>query len=233
MLLKKNYQNDIRQHRLFNRMSDESFHEVMLHSDLLFFKKNKLVFEYNSKADHFYLVRSGKIVIFQNSESGKEKIIDIYEPGEVFAESLLFSENPYYGLNARAIINTELYCFDAKTYKAQLKQSSELCFTLMTELSNRISIQNKEIVELSIYDAQYRLVNYLLKKCCWDDQKSCNSSVILSTTKALLASRLSITSETFSRVLGTLKKQGLITIKHETITINKPSKLRNLIEHCN
>lgn len=214
-------------------MSDESFHEIMQHSDKLCLKKNKLVFEYNSRVDHFYLVRSGQIVVFQDSSNGKEKIINIYESGDVFAESLLFSKNKYYGLNARAITDTELYCFDAKTYKAQLKQSSELCFTLMTELSNRISLQTQEIVELSIYDAQYRLVNYLLKKCCGDDHKACNSIVILSTTKTLLASRLSITSETFSRVLGTLKKQGLITIKHETITINKPRKLRDLIEHSN
>ena len=99
----------------------------------------------------------------------------------------------------------------------------------MSELSQRINRKNQEIIELSLYDAQYRLINYLLKKCCKDGQESCQSIVKLSTTKSVLASRLSITSETLSRIFGILKNQGIISIEHEIISINEPKKLRNLI----
>jgi CRP/FNR family transcriptional regulator, dissimilatory nitrate respiration regulator len=225
------FQHEIRQHWLFKDMPDESFQNVMQFSGLLSLKKCQELFKSDFEANHFYLVRSGQMVLFQVSVEGKEKVVDIYESGEVFAETALFSNDKYYSFNARAALNTELFYIDVQTFKIQLKQSTDLCFSMMSELSRRLKMKTHEIIELSIYNAQYRLVNYLLRKCCKKSDQSCQPIVILSTTKALLASRLSITSETFSRTLSHLKKLGLITIKDETIILNDPQKLRALIGH--
>lgn len=231
MHLKSLYQQEIREHRLFKAMSDANFQKLIKHCGLLRLKRNETLLQGQGteQANYFYLVRNGQIDLFQNSPDGKEKITDIYESGQLFAESRIFSEDKYYSVNAKAIFDSQVFYFHAQHYKEQLKQSTELCFSIMTHMNNHIKSQTQEIIALTIYDAQYRLINYLLTKCCAGNIKNCRQVVILSTSKAILASSLSISSETFSRLLTKLKNQGLIMIDNETITLKEPDKLKAII----
>ncbi len=223
---------EIRQHHLFKRFSGVSFERILQHSGLLSLSKNEILFECGLEASHFFLIRSGQIIFFQTSSIGNEKIVGIFESGQIFAEAIMFTEDQCYPVNARATCDTELFYFNAQEFKTQLRKSSELCFSMMSEISSRLNAQTQEIIELSIYDAQHRLVRYLLEKSCKKNNQSSRPVVILSTTKYLLASRLSITPETLSRTLARLKKQGLIKIKDDVIILIEPQKLRALIGYC-
>lgn len=229
MALSSLFYMEIRQNPLFNRLSDDCFQLILRHSGLLTLNKNELLFECGATANRFFMIRSGQIALFQVSTDGYEKIVDIIETGQIFAEAILFTHERRYPINARAVCGTELFYFDAQSFKGQLLQSSDLCMFMMAEMSSRLTAQTHEIVQLSIYDAQYRLINYLLEKSCKNKTLSCKPVVVLSATKSLLASRLSITPETFSRILARLKKQGLITIEDDTIILNDCQKLRHLI----
>ena len=232
MLIKTKHHREIRSHHIFQSIPEENLDNILTRCGVISFKGNELIFSKNNLAEFFYLIRSGQVVTFDESSVGKEKIINIFESGELFAENILFSRDQKYEFSARAVIDTELYYFDAMNFKSSLLQSKniDLCFTLLSEFSKHISSQTQEIVQLSINGAQHRLISYLLKKCCGGGNQCCSGVVTLTTTKTILASRLSITSETLSRVLCALKKQGLITINNETITILNPQSFRSLIE---
>ncbi len=232
MALNSLFYKEVRAHHLFKCLSDECFHVVSKNSGLISLKKNETLYECGVDATHFFLIRKGQITLSQTSLDGNEKIVNIFESGETFAESSMFSDSHCYPVNARATCNTDLFYFDSEIFKSQLYNSSESCFSLMTDMSNRLKAQTQEIIELSIHDAQYRLVNYLLEKCCEHNDQCCQAVVKLSTTKTLLASRLSITPETFSRLLARLKKQALISIKDDVITLINPVELRKLVGYC-
>ena len=223
---------EIQQHSLFSCLPGDVCKRALQNSGLITLMKNEILFECGFEARHFFLIRTGQIIFFQVSENGNEKIINIFEPGQSFAEEIMFLDQQRYPVNARATCETELFYFNNQQFKTLLQHSNDLCFTMLSKMSNRLKSQTQEIVELSIYDAQHRLVRYLLEKSCKENIQSCQPVVILSTTKSLLASRLSITPETFSRVLTRLKNQGLINIKDDAITLNNPKKLIDLIGHC-
>jgi CRP-like cAMP-binding protein len=226
------YYQEIQQHRLFQHLPESSIKFILQNSGLISLKKNELLYECGFKAEHFFFVHRGQITLFQISSMGNEKIIDILEENQVFAETIMFSNSQRYPTNARATTQAELFYFNLDAFKQQMHQSNELCFSMMAEMSQRLNAQTQEIIELSIYDAQHRLVRYLLEKSCQGNYQSCQPVVVLSTTKSLLASRLSITPETFSRVLSRLKKQGLISIDDVTITLNEPQKLKDIVGEC-
>ena len=232
MLIDNNHHREIRNHHLFQSIPEQIFNNILMHCGLMSFKCHELIFAKDDEAEFFYLIRSGQVVTFDESSVGKEKIINIFEPGNIFSENILFNKEQRYEYSARTMIETELYYFDALSFKSLLLKSNDikLCINLLSEFSRQISSQTQEIVQLSINSAQYRLISYLLKKCCGEGSQCCRGVVNLTTTKTILASRLSITSETLSRVLGSLKKQGLIAINNETITILQPDTLRQLIE---
>lgn len=229
MALNSLFYQEVRNHQLFHTLPDESFQLVSEHSGLVSLKKNEILFECGYDASYFFLVRTGQMTLFQTSFDGNEKILELFEPGQTFAETCMFSETECYPVNARATCDTDLFYFESETFKSQMHSSIDSCFSMMAIMSNHLKAQTQEIVELSIHDAQYRLVNYLLEKSCDQNDRFCQPIVKLSTTKSLLASRLSITPETFSRILARLKKGGLITIKEDVIVLIKPQNLRELV----
>ena len=232
MALNYLFHKEVRANPLFNSLPDECFQEVVQDSGLVSIKKNEILFECGYEANYFFLVRTGQITLFQTSFDGNEKIVNIFESGEIFAETCMFVKSNCYPVNAKASCNTELFYFDSNTFKSQLQYSKDTCFLMMADMSNRLKNQTQEIIELSIHDAQYRLVNYLLNKCRDQNDQFCQGVVKLSMTKSLLASRLSITPETFSRILRRLRKLNLITIKGDEIVLTDPAGLRKLIGFC-
>lgn len=226
MSISKLFQQEIRQHYLFRRLSDEAFSQLLAHSHLTSIKKNETLFKQGDSASRFYLVRNGQIMLYQVSPEGNEKVVDIIGPGQTFAEAVMFMEGSRYPVNAKATFDSELFYFNNDLFIEQLQQSSSLCFALMADMSIRLKSLLTEISELTIYNAKHRLISYLLGHISdRDDQPT----VRLNATKSMIASRLSITPETFSRILSTLKKDGLIHIEDEIITLIHPDKLKEII----
>lgn len=226
MSISKLFQQELRQHYLFRRLSDESFTSILQQSSLTSLKRHEILFEQGDKATRFFLVRSGQIMLFQSSSEGNEKIVDIVGPGQTFAEAVMFMEGNRFPVNARASSNTELFYFGNKAFIEQLHNSNTLCFAMMADMSTRLKGLLTEIGELTIYNAKHRLISYLLGHI--NDLKE-QPTVKLTATKSMIASKLSITPETFSRIMSKLKKEELIAIEDEVITLLQPDKLKELI----
>ena len=226
MSISKLFQQELRQHYLFRRLPDEAFNSILNHSNLTSLKRNEILFEQGDEASRFFLVRSGQIMLYQTSPEGNEKVVDIVGPGQTFAEAVMFMEGNRYPVNARSTSNTELFYFDNGAFTEQLQKSNTLCFAMMADMSTRLKGLLTEISELTIYNAKHRLISYLLGHI--NDLQD-QPTVKLTATKSMIASKLSITPETFSRILSKLKKEGLISIEDETITLTEPEKLKEII----
>ena len=226
MSISKLFQQELRQHYLFRRLPDDAFASILAQSNLTSLKRNESLFEQGDEAKRFFLVRNGQIMLYQVSPEGNEKVVDIIGPGQTFAEAVMFMEGHRYPVNARATTSTELFYFDNALFIEQLQKSNTLCFAMMADMSTRLKGLLTEISELTIYNAKHRLISYLLGHI--NDLQD-QPTVKLTATKSMIASRLSITPETFSRILSKLKKEGLISIEDETITLMQPEKLKEII----
>lgn len=226
MTLNSDHFHEIKQHCLFKSLPDDSVDTLSNHSGLITLKKNELLFEYGSRANLFFLIRHGQISLSQTSSDGHEKIVDIFTSRQTFGETMIFVEDEHHLTSARAISDSEVFYFDIQAFKQQLCHSHESCCSLIMNMSKRVNDLTQEIIDISIYNAQYRLISYLMKNICKHEEYPV---VVLSSTKSQLASRLSITPETFSRVLARLKKEQLIDLQEETIVLKQYHKLKELI----
>lgn len=84
-----------------------------------------------------------------------------------------------------------------------------------------------EVDRLTLHNATYRLVDYLLSHISKDNNDP--TGVSLAAPKHVIASRLSIKPETLSRTLKDLSKQGLINLDGGQIELVDIEKLRQLI----
>ncbi len=219
---------DLRSCVLFSHLDDRQFriaeglaHEVKLQDGQLFFQAG-------DPASRFFLVLEGQIKLSRLSLQGQEKVIEIIPSGETFAEALMFGERPAYPVNATAIGATRLLSFDSAAYLELLRGSTESCFRLMADMSQRLKHLITEIEVLSLQNAAYRLANFLWKR--WESERPADGFIELRVPKGVIASRLSVTPETLSRTLHGFTEQGLIRVDGHRIQIVNPQGLQEVAD---
>ena len=186
------------------------------------------LFEAGMPADKFYLVQKGQIKLYRLSMDGNEKVIELTKPNHTFAEALMFMEEPSYPVSAMAMGEVELLAFENKAFLALLRKSVDTCFRLMGDMTMRLHHLIKEIDDLSLQTASGRVAGFLCSKLMEADEMHIEFD--LDTPKGVLASRLSVKPETFSRILHTFTDQGLIRVSGAHIEVLDPDRLREKAE---
>ena len=212
---------------LFQALDEKQFKIVLKSSHVLSMAAKSTLFEKGSTASHFYLLKSGQIKLFCLSEEGDEKVIEIINPSETFAEAIMFMPKLIYPVSAETLKNSEVYSFDMKIFRGLLESSKETCFRLLATMGKQLHSRISDINNLTLHNGTYRLVVYLLDQLPKD--AIALSDIHLDTTKVIIASRLSIKPETFSRILLRLSKQGLIKVHGNDITLLDVDGLRDLL----
>lgn len=215
----------LRQHYLFSSIEDRLFEQMMQRLKQIRLKAGEILFQQEEPAVHFYFLQSGQIKLTRISPAGQEKVIEVITGGQVFAEAVMFMERADFPVNAQAITDCEVYSIPNNIYRSILEQNSEYCFRLLADLSMRLHNQLQELDHLAQQNASYRLVRYLINQLPAD----CDNRVELELPipKQVLASRLSIKPESFSRLLSVLSAQGVISVSKSHIVINNVDRLRH------
>ncbi len=216
-----------RQCCLFSGLSVEQMTKVHQHGRRQQLEKGRRLFTPNDLANSFYLLSSGQIKLCSLSPQGQEKVFEVVQAGDTFAEALMFMpEVSHYPVYAEAIEDSEVFAFDNQFFKALLAQSVETCFSLLACMSRRTHRMFQEVERLTLHNATYRLINYLLQHA--DKSTRSGASVHLSITKTVLASRLSIQLPSLSRILARLHQDGLIEVQGQEIRLVNIDGLRSL-----
>lgn len=217
----------LRQHHLLSGLSDEQLDTIRKTLRQINLADGEHLFEQGDVADRFYQVVSGQIKLYRVSLEGNERVIEVMQPGKTFAEAVIFMEKRAYPLNAQALGDTELLAFDSKVFLKILEDSPAACFRLLADMSQRLHMRLNEIDYLTLQNASFRLVHYLLQQIPACSQDDIEVEIHLNTSKSIIASRLSIQPETFSRILKNLSTRELITVKGKSIMLNDVPALRD------
>lgn len=185
----------------------------------------QLLFSQGDPAQRFYLLLKGQVQLFRLAPDGAEKVIEIISPGQTFAEALMFLNAPRYPVGASALCTSELIGIDARDFSRMLHASVETCFLLLGTLSQRLHGLIGEIDNLTLHTATSRVARYLLTKLPAGQQ-----TLELDVRKGVLASRLSVQPETFSRVFKSLSERGIVRVQGILVTILDPAALRVIAE---
>ena len=157
----------------------------------------------------------------------EKKVIDIVTPGHTFGEALMFLETPHFPVGAEALQLSEVISIDALDFADMLKGSVETCFLLMGDMSQRLRGRLREIDELSLHSATCRVAAYMVKHA-----PPGTDSFELPVAKQIVASRLSVKPETFSRIIKNLSGSGVIQVAGSRVTIKDREALNATAEVC-
>jgi len=220
---------ELRRAYLFADMPDQHLQTLIQGMHEVHLNPGDVLFRHGQPAERFFFLRDGLVKLFRLSPEGDEKIIEIMQPGQTFAEAVMFmGPQGRYPVNAEAVNESRLYTFDQKTFLGLLHESSDACFGLLASMSRRLHMLVNQIESLTLQNATYRLVAYLLEQIPRDVKTA--PDVQLTTPKGVIASRLAIQPETLSRILAKLRQGGLIEVQGNHITVRDVQALRRLVQ---
>ena len=175
---------------------------------------NITIFSENETAIGFYFVVSGSIKIFKLSPEGKEHVLHICKPGDLFAEAAMFSGKAYPAY-AETITGSELLFFPKKDFLGLVKRNPDISIKMLGSLSIKLREFSSMIEDLSLKDVPARLAKYLLDHSIHIG----NRSFKLEIKKTDLALKLGTVIETLSRTFSKFKKENIIASERNKITI--------------
>jgi len=212
---------------LFAQLDSNQLDRVAQRAARIRIAEGESVFEQGDPFERFYLVVSGQIKLYRLSPAGNEKVIEVISQGSTFAEALMFLDRPRYPVGAQALSTSELISIDARDFADMLKDSVETCFLLLGDMSQRLRGLLREIDELSLHSATCRLAAALLQIA-----PEAGHSFELPIAKQVLASRLSITPETLSRIIKNLTGRRIIAVTGSKVEILDRDALQIAADVC-
>lgn len=206
----------LRQSPLLQALSVEQFNTVISRARLHTLQDGCFLFRQGDPLKELYVCTSGCIKLFRLTPNGDEKIIEIIPAGNSFAEGALFMQGGCYPVHAVALKQTDVVGINAKLYIDILHSSNELCIHMLGLVSTRVHWLLNEVERLTLHNATFRLVAFLLEV---RDCGFTGNNICFDAPKHVIASRLSIKPETFSRILKRLSERQLIQVHDQYIEL--------------
>lgn len=194
---------------IFNHLEPEQMDEIMAAARSVLYKKGELIYQAGEQSDSLYIVNKGKIRIYRLSESGKEQLLRILNPGEFTGELALFNEGVHENF-AEAMVETQVCLIKRLELQALLLKYPSISLKVLTEFSKRLEQSEKQTARFATEKVETRLALFLAE--CLDLDVS-STEIKLPMSKKDLASYLGTTPETISRKLTDFETAGLIKQK--------------------
>jgi CRP/FNR family transcriptional regulator len=184
---------------------------------------NEEIFAEGDQASFLPLVLSGKVKMLHFLEPGKEVIVGIFEPGEMFALPPVFDGGKY-PATAIAMEETELLCLGRDKFLRILEGSSEFSFAVIGWMSAMLREKTATIQNLATSSPEHRVGSILLKLAEKDaaDPK-------ISLRRQDIARMAGLTTETTIRAVRKLANKDLVQIIHGKIYIDRIEPLRRYL----
>ncbi|WP_186579927.1 Crp/Fnr family transcriptional regulator [Aquibacillus kalidii] len=195
---------------IFNHLEVEQMDEIMKTVQAASFKKGEIIYQAEDPSDSLYIVNQGKIRIYRLSDSGKEQLVRILNPGDFTGEHALFSESMHESY-AEAMVDTSVCVIRRLDLQDFLLKYPSISLKILEEFASRLKQSEKQTAQFATEKVETRIALFLAE--CYDQEKSSTGTFILPMSKKDLASYLGTTPETISRKLADLEEQGYIKRK--------------------
>ena len=174
-------------------------------------KKRETLFLEGHEASSMYLLVSGSVQLFKNSSDGREIVIKVVRPGEIFGEVILFEEREF-PVNATALAEGLVLALP-KMQISCLLESEEFRNDFIAMLMKKQRYLTERILYLTLHDVEERFLGFL------QEQGGKSLEYRLSLSKKDIASAIATTPETLSRLILRMKNEGVLQWERHSLKL--------------
>jgi CRP-like cAMP-binding protein len=182
------------------------------------YRRSQVLFFEGGTAEHLFALRAGLVKMVKPLQNGKERIVRVLLPGEIFGLEALSEAT--YPLTGVVLQDSDICAVSRQEFLAFLRANSDIALELIRVLVGEMALIRGQITSLSFKDARMRLATFLLSLLPPDGALStgaCSLTLPLSTQE--IGEVLELSSETVSRAWGRLRREGLVEKRGRHVVI--------------
>jgi CRP/FNR family transcriptional regulator len=176
-------------------------------------RKREMLFLEGETGHSMYLMAQGAVQLFKTSADGKEVVIKLVRPGEIFGEVVLFQQDRF-PVSACALTAAEVFLLPKRQFDLLLDEE-EFRREFIGMLLAKQRFLAEQIFRLSALDVEQRFYHFLR------EQYGKREEYLVDVTKRDVAAAIDALPETLSRLLLKLKEEGAVQWEGENLRVRR------------
>jgi len=196
---------------LFRSLFGPQQEQLFKKAKVLHINNGQILFQHGDRLPHIYLILKGSVKTFCSDSSGNEKIIQLLKENDLSFETAVFMDIPS-PVSAQAVSDCQVLTIPSSLIRSFIHENAAFSSQIIEYISHNFQVLITQIEGISLKTPYERVAYYLLHK--FIDLGSTHKEFSLPHKKSLLANKLGMTPETFSRALRELRNHGIFVEKN-------------------
>ncbi len=178
------------------------------------YNKGSILFQKGDVASAFYFILDGWVKIYRLSPVGSETVVGLFTRGESFAEAAMFNGG-HYPVDAEIVSPSRMLCIHAEKFRTLVHDEPDLALAMLASCSKHLKFLVEQLEQIKLLSAPRRIADFLVGLC---PATTGSCKITLPYEKSLIANRLGMQPESFSRAITKLRPLG-VSVEREHVDI--------------
>ncbi|MGA9103130.1 Crp/Fnr family transcriptional regulator [Aeromicrobium sp.] len=217
----------LRQAPLFSGLDEDSAAALETSMAASSLKRGDVLFNEGDDGSQLYVVTEGKVKLGRSSADGRENLLAILGPGQMFGELSFFDPGPR-SATATAVTDVELKSLSHEALSPVLETHSDVALALLHQLAGRLRRTNEVVGDLVFSDVPGRVAKALLDLAGrFGRQADDGVHVNHDLTQEELAQLVGASRETVNKALADFASRGWMRLEPRSVVILDLERLQH------
>jgi CRP-like cAMP-binding protein len=217
----------LRKHPIFCDLEPDALDQLCRYAKHTTFKRGATIAAKGDSGNNLFAVVSGTVKISSSSPDGRNAILNLIGPGEIFGEIAVLDGAPR---SADAIANTncELYIIDRRDFLPFVRSQPALAMKFIELLCARLRWTSQQVEQVILQNLPGRLASALLGLT--ERRKLDSGNRTIAITQQEISEMVGMTRESINKQLRAWSARNWVRLEHGAIVVLDAEALRELAE---
>ncbi|MGH3550555.1 MAG: Crp/Fnr family transcriptional regulator [Pseudonocardiaceae bacterium] len=189
------------------------------------FPRAHIIFAEGELGDRLYIIQSGKVKIGRKSADGRENLLAVFGPSDMFGELSIFDPGPRTS-TATTVTEVKAVSMDRPALREWITKRPEIAEQLLRVIARRLRRTNNMLADLIFTDVPGRVAKSLLQLAHdFGTQESGILRVTHDLTQEEIAQLVGASRETVNKALADFAARGWLRLEGKSVLILEPQRL--------
>ncbi len=215
----KRYADNLRTVNLFSDLKESELETISRILYVHSYQRGQLIFQEGENGDALFVVLKGRVKVCLYDEEGREYVLDIIGKDGFFGELALIDDLPR-SANAIAMETSDLLVVRRSDFVKLLMENPSISVNILRVLAGRLRVADERIKWLAFLNVEGRILKYLLEVGARLGIKMKDYVIIeRGPSQIEIANSCGCSRETVSRMVASLVKKGVISVRRRQYTL--------------
>ncbi len=217
----------LRKHPYFVDLTPEAFEQLCRYAKHTTLKRGTTIFSKGDPGTSVVAVISGTVKISISSADGRNAILNLIGPGELFGEMSVLSNQPR-SADCTANTNCELFVIDRREFLPFVRSQPSLAMKFIELLCERVRQTSDQVEQVILQDLPGRLASALLRLS--EKNKNEPQGRTITITQQELSEMVGMTRESINKQLRAWAMHNWVRLENGAIVVLDAAAIKDLAE---